>query len=203
MASEAYEFVDLCREQPLNLADHAALGDAQNPWIIQHGDTQQDAAEFAGWFRAQILGHCHEGQISAGWQKFFLHSTEDQSTVLAPLLLQCREPQKAFLQELIDEWHQSDPYVCGFPNSDCKFYKPIFWNRIKVLIPLYDEAQGFSVTWHNFHTLASVLHLDPKPQSDYSSLTMNSLLNLLIADNDEKPNQIFMHEDIVRENYLF
>ena len=48
MASEAYEFVDLCREQPLNLADHAALGDAQNPWIIQNGDTQQDAAEFAG-----------------------------------------------------------------------------------------------------------------------------------------------------------
>ena len=166
-------------EQPLNLFDHAALGDALNPWIHQYGDTQQDAVEFAGWFRAQLFSHGDDGQISIGWQKCLLHSTEDQGSVIAPLLLQSREPQKASLQELIDKWHQID----RFPSLDCKFCEPIYWDRAEVLIPIFDEAQGFSVTWHSFHVLASVLHLGPVPQSGYYVSTLHSSLSLLTADD--------------------
>ena len=79
------------------------------------------------------------------------------------------------LQELIDEWHQNASYVYvffhpnnliyvqidRFPNLDYVFCESIYWNRIEMLILIFDEAQGFSVTWHNFHILANILHLGP------------------------------------------
>ena len=56
-----------------------------------------------------------------------------------------------------------------------------------MLSPIFDEAQSFSVIWHNFHVLASVLYLGPVPQSGHYISTMSSSLSLLIADDDEKP----------------
>ena len=55
----------------------------------------------------------------AGWQKCLLHLVEDQGTVLTPLFLQNNHPQKTFLQDMIDEWHISDPYIyiCLFPSQ--------------------------------------------------------------------------------------
>ena len=61
-------------EQPMNLFEQAALGDLLDPWLRTHGATQQDAAEFDGWFRAQLFDCSPLGQLSAGWQKRLLHS---------------------------------------------------------------------------------------------------------------------------------
>ena len=137
-------------------------------------------------------------------------------SVIAPLLLQCGEPQKATLQDLINEWHLSDPYVCvflqphslicgqidRFPSLDCKFCEPIYWSRAEVLLPIFDATHGFSVTWHNFHVLASVLHLGPLPQSGHGVSTLHSSLSLLTADDGARPRQTFMSEDIASECYM-
>lgn len=64
-------------EQTLNLFNQAALGDMLHPRIRQHGNIQQDAADFAGWFRAQLFDGRPDGQISTGWQK---HSCTRQRT---------------------------------------------------------------------------------------------------------------------------
>ena len=203
-------------EQPLNLFDQAALGDMLNPWIRQHGESQQDAAEFAGWFRAQLFVCNPDDQISAGWQKCLLQSTEDQGSVIAPLLLTQKEQQPATLQELIDEWHACDPFVCAFlkPNSlicvqidrfpslDCKFCVPIHWSRIEALLPVFDDIQGVSVIWHNFHVLASVLHLGPVPQSGHYISILHSSLSMFTADDGVKTHQIYMNEDIAQASYM-
>ena len=203
-------------EQTLNLFNQAALGDMLHPRIRQHGNIQQDAADFAGWFRAQLFDGRPDGQISTGWQKHLLHSTEDQGSVIAPLLLSQRESQKATLQELIDEWHQCAPYVCAFmqfnclicvqidrfPSLDCKFCEPIYWSRAEVMLPIFDDAHGFSVTWHDFHVLASVLHIGPVPQSGHYVSILYSPLSLLTTDDGIKPRQTFMNEDIARESYM-
>ena len=143
-------------------------------------------------------------------------NTEDQGSVIAPLLLTQKEPQPATLQELIDEWHACDPFVCAFlqpdslicvqidrfPNLDCKFCEPIHWSRIEVLLPIFDDVQGVSVTWHNFHVLASVLHLGPVPQSGHHISTLYSSLSMFTADDGIKPHQIYMNEDVAQASYL-
>ena len=109
MASATHQITDVWGRAASEPFDQAALGDMLNPWIRQHGESQQDAAEFAGWFRAQLFVCNPDDQISAGWQKCLLQSTEDQGSVIAPLLLTQKEQQPATLQELIDEWHACDP----------------------------------------------------------------------------------------------
>ena len=157
--------------QPLTLTDHAVLGEQLLPWLKTHDvPSQQDAAEFAGWFRGQLFDQHQLGSLTAGWQKRLMHSIEDQGKVLIPIFLNCS--QKSSLQDLIDNWHLNDPFVYAFvqandmiciqvnrfPSLDSKFCEPIYGSRIEVLVPIFDAAQGFEVTWHSYRVTASVLH---------------------------------------------
>ena len=176
--------------------------------------SQQDAAEFAGWLRGQLFDQHQLGSLQAGWQKRLLHLVEDHGKVLAPILLSCS--QKSSLQDLIDDWRLNDPFVCifvqtndmiciqvnRFPSLDSKFCEPIYGSRTEVLVPIFDAAQGFEVTWHSYRVTASVLHKGEVPTSGHYVSAMYTSLGVLLADDDNPPYQTRMHEMIASECYL-
>ena len=117
--------------QSLTLTDHVVLGEQLLPWLQTHDvHSQQDAAEFAGWLRGQLFEQFQIGSLQAGWQKRLMHSIEDQGKVLVPILLSCS--QKSNLQDLIDDWHLNDPFVCAFVQANDITYIQV--NRFPILI---------------------------------------------------------------------
>lgn len=73
---------------------------------------------------------------------------------------------------------------------------------LQVLVPIFDAAQGFEVTWHSYRVTASVLHKGEVPTSGHYVSAMYTSLGVLLADDDNPPYQTRMHEMIASECYL-
>lgn len=118
--------------------------------IHGHGDTtQQHAAEFVGWLRGQVFGNGLEGQFLARLQKCFLHRYGPGTFAFAE-----PSPAKGALQDLIDEWHLSNPYIYAllqskniqkdrFPSLNYKFCESILWSCAQVLLLVFRMAINY------------------------------------------------------------
>ena len=104
--------------------------------------------------------------------------------MLAPILLQTAHPQKCMLQSLIDERFDQPPFTCAllqkhiqvclqidrYPALGTRFSDPVLWDRIEVLLPVFDHPEGLDITWHSYHVVSTVLRRGSPPTMDIARL---------------------------------
>ena len=87
--------------------DDSCLGRFLKDWYAQHPvHDQQDAGEFAGWFRQKLLEKTMPLYMQAGWSSRTDTSIEEYASVFAPIPLACPSHGFTTLQQLIQIWHQ-------------------------------------------------------------------------------------------------
>ena len=87
--------------------DDSFLGRFLKDWYAQHPvHDQQDAGEFAGWFRQKLLEKTMSLYMQAGWTSRTDTSIEEFASVFAPVPLACPSHGFTTLQQLIQIWHQ-------------------------------------------------------------------------------------------------
>lgn len=101
--------IDLCRDD--------FFGQMLTEWFVTHlPHAQQDAGEFAGWFRGILLAKQTVVSMSQvrGWESRFEASVEDKDCLNAPVILRNLPPDASTLQALFEAWRDNAPYKHGF-----------------------------------------------------------------------------------------
>ena len=205
------EAVDLCRVD--------FLGRLLIEWFLTHNPHgQQDAGEFAGWFRGILLAKQVPATMSQvhGWESRLEDSVEDHGCLFAPVLLRNLPSDVVTLQTLVEAWHNSAPYKTGFtatcphvcfqlerhPDLDSKNTCALSWTHTEVTLPRFLYDQGTTVVWEPYHVVAGVVHHGSKPtEGHYRALLFHSGTQL-ITDDFMLPTRTPRHEEFCRDLYL-
>ena len=151
---------------------------------------QHDAGEFAGWFRQWLLEKTLPQYMQEGWSSRLLSSTEGHADVFAPVPMACPVEGFITLQQMINNWHQQEPFVHAFtcdspwiclqvsrfPFLGQKNRCLVLWDRrLPVQIPIFSDRRGIHVEWHDFVVTAGVIHLGDTPiEGHYRSILWHS-----------------------------
>ena len=109
----------------------------------------------------------HGKQIPA-WEARFEATTEDSSLLYAPMLLQQTKPGNCIIQDLVNLWHDQNPFHCEFmdsttivclqlnrfPSLGVRSQQPFRWNRVTVELPCFIHAHSWIVRWKDYEIVS-------------------------------------------------
>ena len=101
---------------PLDPCREAYLGIELRSWFLSHSSlAQHDAGEFLGWLWEAMFRQNIRLWPFQGWEARLENEVVDRGTTLSPIVLRNLPHEHVQLQQLIQEWYNSQPYVSAVP----------------------------------------------------------------------------------------
>ena len=63
----------------------------------------------------------------------------------------------------------------------------MLWDRIEVLLPVFDHPAGLETSWYGYKVVSTMLHRGVRPDHGHYVAGMFTSLGYLMADDDLKP----------------
>lgn len=178
--------LNCCDSGPLDPCRDDFLGPEFRSWLSFHPFHAQHDAR---WMRNAIFRKSMNfDKISFhGWEARLQHSTEDRSTLLAYIVLRNMPTNHVTLQQFVDTWHDSKPYInalCSpsqmvciqlerYSNLAHKNSCAVCWPRTQVTLPVFMHTIGLQIEWISHYVVANMAHLGEDPNSGHCRIVFS------------------------------
>ena len=194
------------------------MGHLLNPWFAFHAaGKQHDSAEFIDWLRHAFHGVSREhGKPVSTWEARLEATTEDSGLLYALALFQQTKQGDYTIQDLVNLWHDQNPFHRGFsdsttticlqvnrfPTLGIRSSQPVRWNRVSVHLPYFIHAIGWTVRWKHIEIISVVVHRGIEPLNGHYQACLRTGGCRFLTDDWSRAIPCAHNPDLEQDLYL-